>query len=190
MALGRYLRQAVSRYRTSHVPRRLAKSSLRNHARMLGAPFAKLGMVASGESKNAMNGLIIMTYRRKPWLTQAPEPYRLSSSRASFMTLLLLSGALSLLAVHALAQEVSPSGEILPEALPPTTIVASPPSAVSPQPDPAATEKLAADAKPSIIWHQVDGRWHWHCVAHCSKFRTHDESSDEGSTDFSDSSTN
>jgi hypothetical protein len=30
-----------------------------------------------------------------------------------------------------------------------------------------------ADAKPSIIWHRVDGRWRWHCVARCSKYRSH-----------------
>jgi hypothetical protein len=30
-----------------------------------------------------------------------------------------------------------------------------------------------AEAKPVIIWHRVDGRWRWHCVAHCSNYRTH-----------------
>ena len=29
-----------------------------------------------------------------------------------------------------------------------------------------------ATGKPVIIWHQVDGRWHWHCMAHCSKYRS------------------
>jgi hypothetical protein len=29
------------------------------------------------------------------------------------------------------------------------------------------------DAKPSIVWHRVDGSWRWHCVAHCSKYRRH-----------------
>jgi hypothetical protein len=106
------------------------------------------------------------------------------------MTLLLLSVALSLLAVHALAQEVVPGREMLPDALPPTTIVASSPSAVSPQPGPAEAGKLAADAKPSIIWHQVNGRWHWHCVAHCEKFRSHHESPSEGATQFYNSSAN
>jgi hypothetical protein len=30
-----------------------------------------------------------------------------------------------------------------------------------------------SNPKPSIIWHRVDGSWHWHCVAHCSEFRNH-----------------
>lgn len=34
-------------------------------------------------------------------------------------------------------------------------------------------ERLGPDATPVIIWHQVDGRWHWHCVAHCAKYRGH-----------------
>jgi len=143
----------------------------------------------AGRAKNAMNGLTMMTYRRKPWLTQALKRWRLSSSRDPFLTLLLLSVALSVLAVHALAQEVSPGGEMLPDALPPTTIVASLPSAVSLQSGPATTGRLAADVKPSIIWHQVDGRWHWHCVAHCSKFRSHG-SLGEDATEFYDSSAN
>jgi hypothetical protein len=33
----------------------------------------------------------------------------------------------------------------------------------------------SADTKPLIIWHQVNGRWHWHCIAHCSKYREHRE---------------
>ena len=33
------------------------------------------------------------------------------------------------------------------------------------------TDKNAADAKPLIIWHRVNGHLHWHCVAHCSKYR-------------------
>jgi hypothetical protein len=103
---------------------------------------------------------------------------------------LWLSIALILSAVATLAQEVWPGDEMLPDALPPTTIVASSPSAssVSPQSPPAV--KSAADPNPSIIWHQVDGRWHWHCVAHCSKFRSHDEGSGKGSSDLSDSGTN
>jgi hypothetical protein len=28
-----------------------------------------------------------------------------------------------------------------------------------------------AESKPVIMWHRVGGRWHWHCVAHCSKYR-------------------
>ena len=30
-----------------------------------------------------------------------------------------------------------------------------------------------AEMKPTIIWHRVNGRWRWHCVAHCSNYRTH-----------------
>jgi hypothetical protein len=30
-----------------------------------------------------------------------------------------------------------------------------------------------SNPKPSIIWHRVNGGWHWHCVAHCSEFRNH-----------------
>ena len=30
-----------------------------------------------------------------------------------------------------------------------------------------------SNPKPSILWHRVDGHWHWHCVAHCSEFRSH-----------------
>jgi hypothetical protein len=29
------------------------------------------------------------------------------------------------------------------------------------------------EARPLIIWHRVDGRWRWHCVAHCSRYRGH-----------------
>ena len=106
------------------------------------------------------------------------------------MKLLLLTVGLSLCAVHASAQEVRPGGEMLPNALPPTTVVASSPSAVSSQPDPAAAGKLAADAKPSIIWHQVAGRWHWHCVAHCERFRSYHGSPDEAATESYDSGAN
>jgi hypothetical protein len=33
--------------------------------------------------------------------------------------------------------------------------------------------KEPTDPKPSIIWHRVHGSWHWHCVAHCSKYRSY-----------------
>lgn len=35
------------------------------------------------------------------------------------------------------------------------------------------TDEQPSDAKPLIVWHRVDGHWHWHCVAHCSKYRRH-----------------
>ena len=35
------------------------------------------------------------------------------------------------------------------------------------------TTKEPTDAKPVIRWHQVDGHWHWHCVANCAKYRHH-----------------
>ncbi len=131
----------------------------------------------------------MITYRRRLWLTQPPEGYRQSSSRASFMKLLLSVG-LILWAVHASAQEVC--GERLAEALPPTTVVVSSPSAspspVSPPSRPAVTVKLAANPRPLIIWHQVHGRWHWHCLTHCSKYRRHHESPGEEVTEFDDSS--
>jgi len=101
--------------------------------------------------------------------------------RTSFVKLVLLSVGLSLSAFHASAQEVWPGGDTLPDALPPTALVSSSPS-ISPSPssvsaptDPAVTATVPADQKPSIIWHRVDGRWHWHCVAHCSKYRRHYE---------------
>jgi hypothetical protein len=147
----------------------------------------------AGRAKNAMNDQTMMTYRRKLWLTQAPERRRASSSRASFIKL-LLSIALMVSAVGMSAHEVWPGSEMLPDALPPTTLVVSPPpaspSSASPQPDLAVPVKLAADTKPSIIWHQVDGRWHWHCVAHCSEFRSHSGSPGEAATEFYNSGAN
>jgi chemotaxis protein MotB len=69
-----------------------------------------------------------------------------------------------------------PGDEMLADPLPPTTIVVSPPAgSLSPSPV-SSQSRPATDAKPSIIWHQVDGRWHWHCAAHCSKFRSRHES--------------
>src|SRR6266851_3642066 len=133
----------------------------------------------------------MITFRRGLWLTQPPEGYRQSSSRASFMKLLLSVG-LILWAVHASAQEVWPHGERLADALPATTVVVSSPSAspspVSPPSRPAVTVKLAANPRPLIIWHQVHGRWHWHCLTHCSKYRRHHESPGEEVTEFDDSS--
>ena len=82
-----------------------------------------------------------------------------------------------------------PGADMLADALPPTSVVSSPagslsPSRVRPQSLPAT------EAKPSIIWHQVDGRWHWHCVAHCSKFRSRHQSPGEGATEYPDSIAN
>jgi hypothetical protein len=136
-----------------------------------------------------MNGLI--TYRRGPWLTPPPEGYRHSSNRPSF-TKLLLSVGLILWAVHAAAQEVGHHGERLSDALPPTTVVASSPAAspspVNPSSRPAVTVQSAANPKPVIIWHQVHGRWHWHCLTHCLKYRRHHDSPGEEVTEFDDSS--
>jgi hypothetical protein len=58
------------------------------------------------------------------------------------------------------------------------------------RPDLAAPVNLAADAKPLIIWHMVDGRWHWHCVAHCAAFRSRDASPGDAATGFYKSSAN
>jgi hypothetical protein len=41
------------------------------------------------------------------------------------------------------------------------------------QNNPSGDTSEPADAKPTIMWHRVGGRWHWHCVAHCSKYRSH-----------------
>jgi hypothetical protein len=104
------------------------------------------------------------------------------------MKLLLFGGGLSFLAIHALPQKVS--GELLADALPPTTVVASSPSEGSPPSNSTSTGKSATKPKPSIIWHRVQGRWHWHCVAHCAEFRGHYGSPGEGATEFDDSDTN
>ena len=37
----------------------------------------------------------------------------------------------------------------------------------------SVSDQEPADAKPLIIWHRIDGHWHWHCIAHCSKYRTY-----------------
>jgi len=144
----------------------------------------------AGRSKNAMNNLTMMMYRRKIWLRQAPERCWLPSSRAPFIKL-LLSIALIVSAVATSAQEVWSGGEILPGALPPTTVVPSspsvPPASVSPQSRPDMTVKIADNPEPSIIWHQVHGRWHWHCVANCSIYRGHHESPGDEVKEFYDS---
>jgi hypothetical protein len=110
--------------------------------------------------------------------------------RASLTKLLLFAGGLSLLAIHALPQKAS--GDNLPGPLPPTTIVVSSivvssPSEGSPDSSSTATEKLAPKARPSIVWHWVDGHKRWHCVAHCSVFRKHHGSPGE---ELDDSDTN
>src|SRR5579872_1853384 len=131
----------------------------------------------------------MMTHRRRLWLTRASERRRLSSSRASFMKL-LLSIAFMVSAVAASAPEVWAGSELLPNALPPTRLVVASPSAsalplsVSSEPDLAAPVGPAEDAKPSIIWHLVDGRWRWHCVAHCAEFRSHSESPGEAAAEL------
>jgi hypothetical protein len=119
----------------------------------------------SHDSQNPTNGLTMTAYRRKLWL-RPPNGCRLRSGTASFMKLLLSVGVI-LWAVHASAQEVRPGREKLPDALPPTSVVAASPSPSSMSP----ASRPATDPKPSIMWHWVDGRWHWHCVAHCSEFR-------------------
>ena len=174
-----------------HVPHGLAKSPLRNHARMACARLTELmEWERAGRSKNAMNSLTMMTYRRKIWLRQAPERYRMSSSRAPFIKL-LLSIALIVSAVATSAQEVWSGGRILPGALPPIIVVASspslPPASVSPQSRPSVTVKIAENPEPSIIWHRVHGRWHWHCVADCAKYRGYLESPGNELKEFYDS---
>jgi hypothetical protein len=85
---------------------------------------------------------------------------------------------------------------ISPDGLPPTILVASSPSAspssssVSPHSGIAVMVRFSAHPKPSIIWHQVHGRWYWHCVAHCSKFRHDHESLSEEASEFYESSSN
>jgi hypothetical protein len=153
------------------------------------------GIGAWGRAKSATNDQTMMTDRRKPQLAESLQRRRPSSSRASFMKL-LLSVALMASAVAASACEVWAGSEMLPDALPPTTLVVSSPSASSSpmsvglRPDLAVPVKLAADAKPSIIWHLVDGRWHWHCVAHCETFRSRDAGPGEAATEFYKSSAN
>jgi hypothetical protein len=140
-------------------------------------------------NRNSINGLTMTTYRRKPCLADPSVQYQLSISRASFMKVLLYVG-IFLAMGSASAQEVRPRGEMLSDALPPTSVVVSSPSAApSPanSPSPAtATAKLAANQKPLIIWHQVHGRWHWHCLAHCSKYRGRHEGPGEQITEFPD----
>jgi chemotaxis protein MotB len=73
--------------------------------------------------------------------------------------------------------------ETSPNALPPTRIVSSPSaspsqSAVSPNSRPVAGQQ------PSIVWHRINGRWHWHCVAHCSKYRNGHERLEEERNNF------
>jgi hypothetical protein len=57
-----------------------------------------------------------------------------------------------------------------------------------PPPRPAVTVKLAANPKPLIFWYQVHGRWHWHCLTHCSKYPRRHESPGEEVTEFDNSS--
>jgi hypothetical protein len=84
------------------------------------------------------------------------------------------------------AQEAWPAGKILADAIPPTRVITSPPSAISSKSSPSAT--LPADGQPSIIWHQAHGRLHWHCVANCSKFRSrHENLGDEGNEPYDSS---
>jgi len=80
----------------------------------------------SHDSQNPTNGLTMTAYRRKLWL-RPPNGCRLRSGTASFMKLLLSVGVI-LWAVHASAQEVRPGREKLPDALPPTSVVAASPS--------------------------------------------------------------
>jgi hypothetical protein len=144
----------------------------------------------AGRNKNTMNSLTMIMYRQKVWLRHASERCRRSSSLAPFIKL-LLSIALMMWAVATSAQEVWPGGEIWPGTLPPTTVVASSPSvpaaSMNPQSRSAVTLKTAANPEPSIIWHQVNGRWHWHCVAHCSKYQSHHESPGDEAKEFYDS---
>jgi hypothetical protein len=42
-----------------------------------------------------------------------------------------------------------------------------------PDPSPQLHITPQSNPKPSIIWHRVGGRWYWHCVAHCSEFRSY-----------------
>ena len=80
-----------------------------------------------------------------------------------------------------------PGGEMLADTFPPTTIVGSSPAgSLSPSPV-SLQSRPAINAKPAIIWHQVDGRWYWHCVAHCSKIRSRQEIPGQGATEFPDS---
>jgi hypothetical protein len=116
--------------------------------------------------------------RSELWVTEASGEYRLCAKLALFVKLLLLWVGISIWAVYASAQEVRQGGATLPDALPPTSLVASTPS--GPAPESSTNSRLLTghsptSANPSIIWHQVNGRWHWHCVAHCSKFRAHGE---------------
>jgi hypothetical protein len=89
-----------------------------------------------------------------------------------------------------------PHNTMSSDGLPPTILVASSPSAspssssVSPHSGIAVMVRSAAHPKPSIIWHQMHGRWYWHCVAHCSKFRHDHESLSEEASQFYDSSSN
>lgn len=156
------------------------RAQLPQHVRQLAKPHEGL----------RMKGLRMITYPRRLWLKRPPERNRLSSSGASFMRLLLSAG-LILWAVLASAQELRPGGKVLSDALPPTIVVGSSPapspsSSASPQSPPAETARLAENPKPTIIWHRVHGRWHWHCLAHCSKYRRHHESPDDEVTEFDD----
>jgi chemotaxis protein MotB len=77
--------------------------------------------------------------------------------------------------------------EMLADSLPPTRVVPSSPS-VSPSPASAQSApaiKSLTDPKPSIIWHQVHGRWHWHCLANCAKYRSYHAEPGEAASDFS-----
>src|ERR1700757_5278137 len=93
-----------------------------------------------------------------------PRPRRRNSVRK----LLLLEAFFVWCVVQASAQNTWPGGANLPDALPPTHLVSAPtisaPGSRIPQADQTVRPRSSPGSGPSIVWHLVDGRWHWHCV--------------------------
>ncbi|GEM_PF-3068314 len=114
-----------------------------------------------------------MMYCRGSLLHRSFGFHQWCRQRGLIRLLLLPALTIAFCALDAMAQQAWPGGEALPEMLPPTTLVTRLPaeSQTPPAHEKQDTSPQSTYQKPSIIWHLVDGRWRWHCVAHCSRYK-------------------